>query len=231
MIEKVPMDPLPETPADAVRETSRERVIVGDREFMIEKPKGSDDLLDHPAIRNAFAKDEYLPYWADLWPAARMLAKVVVAEPWTPGLHALEIGCGLGLPGIAALSRGLQVTFSDYDPTAVRFAACNARLNGFSNFSERAFDWRCPPDDLRADVVLASDLTYEARHIEPIVELLQSVLVSGGTCLWTDQDRPPARILREELARLNWPLETKIVRAGVPGGDRYRGTLYRIVRP
>jgi predicted nicotinamide N-methyase len=231
MIENLPMDPLPETPADAVRETLRERVIVGEREFLIERPIGSDDLLDHPAIRSAFAKDEYLPYWADLWPAARMLAKVVLAEPWTPGLHALEIGCGLGLPGIAALSRGLHVTFSDYDPTAVRFAARNARLNGFTEFSERPFDWRWPPDDLRAEVVLASDLTYESRHIEPIVALLQKALKPGGICLWTDQDRPPARILREELARLDWPVETKFVRAGVPGGDRYRGTLYRIVRP
>jgi hypothetical protein len=50
-------------------------------------------------------------------------------------------------------------------------------------------------------------------------------------CLWTDQDRPPAKLLREELDRLAWPFTTKIVRAGEPGGERYRGTLYRISRP
>src|SRR5262245_43742028 len=226
-----PPRPLPQTPPDAIREVIRERVILGEHTFLIEKPGGSDDLLTHPAIREAFAADEYLPYWADLWPAARMLAKAVLAEPWPEGREVLEVGCGLGLPGVAALARGLRVVFSDYDPTAVRFAANNARLNGFTNFAERPFDWRAPPDDLKVNIVLASDLTYEARHVEPLVALLAKVLVPGGLCLWTDQDRPPAAALRAELDRLGWPYTAKLMRAGEPGGQRYKGTLYRITRP
>jgi SAM-dependent methyltransferase len=264
-----PPRPLPQTPPDAIPEVVRERVILGEHTFLIDKPGGSDDLLLHPMVRAAFAADEYLPYWADLWPAARMLAKAVLAEPsfgslppcggglgWgvhgagacsfaTPHpnpppqggreqegrLTALEVGCGLGLAGVAALARGLHVVFSDYDPTAVRFAANNARLNGFTNFTERPFDWRDPPDDLRVNVVLASDLTYEARHIEPLVALLRLVLVPGGLCLWTDQDRPPAAALRAALDGLGWPYSAKVVRAGEPGGQRYKGALYRITRP
>lgn len=223
--------PLPQTPPEAVREVVREAVILGDVTFQIERPAKSDDLIDHPAIRAAFAVDEYLPYWADLWPAARMLAKAILAEPWRPGLTALEVGCGLGLPGVAALAKGLRVVFSDYDATAVQFAARNARLNGFTGFAERAFDWRSPPDDLRVDVVLASDLTYEVRHVEPLVALVAKVLRPGGLCLWTDQDRPPAIQLRAELDRLGWPVTAKVVRAGRPGGDRFKGTLYRIQCP
>jgi predicted nicotinamide N-methyase len=143
----------------------------------------------------------------------------------------LEVGCGLGLPGVAALARGLRVVFSDYDATAVRFAANNARLNGFDNFTTRPFDWRDPPADLRVNAVLASDLTYEARHIEPLVDLVRRVLLPGGLCLWTDQDRPTMATLRAALERLGWPVETKVVRAGEPGGQRYKGTLYRIRRP
>jgi predicted nicotinamide N-methyase len=223
--------PLPATPPDAIAKVVRERVILDEYTFLIDKPGGSDDLLNHPAVRAAFAVDEYLPYWADLWPAARMLAKAVLAEPWPVPVTVLEVGCGLGLPGIAALARGLQVIFSDYDATAVRFAANNARLNGFGNFAELAFDWRDPPADLWADVVLASDLTYEARHVEPLVALVERVLNPGGLCLWTDQDRPPAAVLKSELARLGWPVEAKVARAGEPGGQRYKGTLYRIRRP
>src|SRR5438034_246361 len=92
--------PLPETPLEA---------IVGGRTFLIDKPSQSERLLDHPAIRSAFAADDYMPYWADLWPSARMLAKVIVQENWTLGTEALEIGCGLGLPGVAALAMGLRV--------------------------------------------------------------------------------------------------------------------------
>ena len=128
--------PLPETPPEAIAR-SRPRARHRRRAHVPDRTTGeSDDLLDHPAVRAAFAADEYLPYWADLWPAARMLAKAVLAEPWPPGLTALEVGCGLGLPGVAALASGLRVAFSDYDATAVRFAADNARLNGFTDFAE-----------------------------------------------------------------------------------------------
>src|SRR5271166_2048040 len=113
----------------------RETVFVEDRTFLIERPGESDRLLNEPAVLAAHERDEYMPYWADLWPAARMLAKVILHEPWTPGQEALEVGCGLGLPGIVALSVGLRVTFSDYDPCALHYAAANARLNGLDNFS------------------------------------------------------------------------------------------------
>ena len=130
--------PLPETPWEALGAILREQVCIEGQTFVITRPDESDRLLDHPFVRSAFAADEYLPYWADLWPAARMLAKVILRESWTPATEALEIGCGLGLPGIVALSRGLRVTFSDYDATALRFAADNARLNGLARFPRSA---------------------------------------------------------------------------------------------
>src|SRR5438045_5623708 len=108
------LQPLPETPLDAVSRTVRENVVVEGKTFLIDRTDESDRLLNHPYVTSAFAKDEYLPYWADLWPAARMLAKAILREAWPPGVHALEIGCGLGLPGVAALSVGMRVTFSDY---------------------------------------------------------------------------------------------------------------------
>src|SRR5882724_1215455 len=124
-----PRPPDVETLRDWLGEIVRESVVIDDRAYLIGRPGGSEQLIDHPAVRSAFAADEYLPYWAELWPAARMLGKAILRESWTPGTEALEIGCGLGLPGIVALSVGLRVTFSDYDPCALRFASDNARLN------------------------------------------------------------------------------------------------------
>jgi predicted nicotinamide N-methyase len=226
--------PLPETPLDALGEVVREQVIVEDKTFLIERPGQSDRLLDHPAIHAAFAADEYMPYWADLWPAARMLAKVIVREQWQVPidgpLNALEIGCGLGLPGIAALSSGLRVTFSDYDATALRFAADNAKLNGFADFETLQMDWRYPPAERRWPVVLASDLIYEMRNVEPIVALIKHLLAPGGLCLLADQDRVPSHVLRETLRDEGLPFTTQTLRAGEPGGRRVKGTLYRITR-
>lgn len=219
---------MPDIPWNALGPLVRERVFVEGHTFLITRPEESEHLLDLPGVRSAFSRDEYLPYWADLWPAARMLAKVVLRESWPPDLEALEIGCGLGLPGLAALKAGLRVTFSDYDATALQFAAENARLNGFATFQTLRLDWREPPADLQVPVLLGSDLVYELRSIEPLAGLLKRVLAPEGVCLLTDQDRVPAEKLREALVAHGLTFTTQFVRAGEPGGRRTKGTLYRI---
>jgi predicted nicotinamide N-methyase len=160
-----------------------------------------------------------------------MLAKWMVDQTWPPGLHALEIGCGLGLAGVVALSRGLRVTFSDYDATAVEFAARNARINGYTNFDTLVMDWNHPPEGLKVRVLLASDLVYETRNVPPIVSLIKRILAEDGVALVTDQDRIPSALLRELLQREGLPFTTQMLRAGEPGGDRLKGTLYRITQP
>src|SRR5439155_27104527 len=122
----------------------RDSVIVEGETFLIERPSDSDASLAGSTDDATQFLDRYIPFWADLWPAARMLAKVIAQEPWTPGTPALELGCGLGLPGIVALARGLRVTFSDYDACALHVAAGNARLNGFADFQTLQLDWRNP---------------------------------------------------------------------------------------
>jgi 2-polyprenyl-3-methyl-5-hydroxy-6-metoxy-1,4-benzoquinol methylase len=157
-----------------------------------------------------------------------MLAKAILRETWPPGLPVLEIGCGLGLPGIAALTAGLRVTFSDCDATALHFAAANARLNGFTDFELLQLDWRFPPEGRQFPLLLGSDLVYELKNINPLVGLIQRLVSPGGVCLLTDQDRLPAYNLREALQWEGLPFSSRIVRAGEPGGRRVKGTLYRI---
>lgn len=222
--------PMPRTPREALGRIQRETVIVEGRTFLIDRPVETDALLDHPAMRQALA-DDHMPYWADLWPAARMLAKWVMRQQWPAGLRALEVGCGLGLAGLAALAKGAHVTFTDYDGTAVEFAAANARLNGFAAFEAMQLDWRYPPEGVTWPVLLASDLIYEARNVEPLVGLVKRLLAPAGVCLLTDQDRVPSHVLRTVLEAEGLPYTTAMLRAGEPGGRRLKGTLYRITRP
>lgn len=150
---------------------------------------------------------------------------------WSPGLTALELGCGLGIAGLAALSRGLNVIFSDYDLTAVAFAERNARINGFTAFRAHPFDWRDPPADVCVPVVLGSDLIYEERSVEPLLGVLDTVLRPGGVALFTDPDRPLMPKFAAGLDARGWPYSRRLMRAGSPGQRRVRGTLYRIERP
>ena len=219
------------TPPEAIPETVRDTVFVENYTFLLDRPADSDKLLDHPWVRSAYAADEYVPYWATLWPAARMLAKVSVREDWAAypqPVHVLEVGCGLGLAGIACLARGLRVTFSDVDETALAYAAANARLNGYSDFRTVPIDFRCPPSDVKYPVVIGSDLMYEERLVNPLVGLLAAVLAPGGVCLIADPDRTAARVFKWKLQEAGYDVETELIRAGEPGGERTKGTLYRI---
>ncbi len=227
------MDPTPpsERILANIGRTVRDRVFIDGREFVIDRPSESHRLLDEPEVHAAFDRDEYMPYWADLWPSARMLAKVILRENWTPGIQALEIGCGLGLVGVVALSVGLRVTFSDYDACALRFAADNARVNGFDNFDTMQIDWRFPPADLRVPILLASDVIYEVRNLKPLISFIGQVLEPGGLCLLSDQNRTPADAFHECLRKSGLDFDTRTIRAGEPGGRRLKGTVYRISTP
>ena len=220
------------TPPEAVKETVRETVLIDGRAFKIDRPGGSDLLFDHPAVRAAYAADEYIPYWAELWAASRMLAKAVLREPWEKysKLEALEVGCGLGLVGIAALSRGLRVTFSDIDELAMSFAAANARLNGFADFATAAIDLRSPLPGLSVPVLLGADLLYEPRMVEPVVAFVAAVLAPGGVALIADPDRVSARPFKWLCQNAGLHIEAAFARAGEPGGERTKGTVYRITR-
>ena len=123
------------------------------RTIRLVRPADPDQLLDDPLVANWNRSDDYMPYWAYLWPAAYLLAEGVSREPWpaqvpeSQGFQVLEIGCGLGLAGLAAVARGLRVQFTDYDQAALDFVVRSAAENGFdrSQFSIRRLDWRRLP--------------------------------------------------------------------------------------
>lgn len=220
---------LHETPQEAVREVKLEHVSVGGRLFKMLRPTQPYRLLDDPTIIRAFERDEYLPYWAELWPSSMLLGEVLLAEPGLDGLEALELGCGLGLAGIVALSLGVRVTFSDYDSTALHFAARNARLNRFEDFHLLRFDWRDPPS-LRFPLIFGADLLYEERNLNPVLNTICNMLSDNGLCLIVDPDRRPAQRFRAALdSRRGQGLEwsAKMLR-GTIGSCAHEATLYRI---
>lgn len=205
---------LPTTPDSALGPTVRDTVVVAGRSFVLCRPDAVDRLIDDPTLGAASAVDEYMPYWASLWSGALVLAEAVLREPW-PGssLQALEIGCGLGLPGLAALARGLRVTFSDYDATALRFVAESARASGFSDFQLLPMDWRWPPSDLQVPVILAADVAYDVQLFAPLAALIHRVLAPGGVCLMANGDRVQVPALGDALAAhgFQWTLERTTV--------------------
>jgi predicted nicotinamide N-methyase len=222
-------EPLPETPAEALGPTVQETIAVEGRTFLLSRPDAVDPLGDHPISQSVYATaGAYLPHWASIWPTARLLAGVVLREAWSPGLEALEIGCGLGLVGLAALSAGLRVTFSDYDATALRFAGANARLNGFTAYQTLHMDWSRPPEGLQVPVVLGSDVIYEVRMAAPLADFIRRVLTPDGMCLLTDCDRLPAGVLPTALQNSGLTFTAEVKPVDETAAQQRLATLYCI---
>lgn len=171
-----------------------EAVDLGGRTVRIEKPRNFDDLVSE----EDFARDERLPYWADLWPSARVLAQLLATSPPpAPAAEAggrppsaIELGCGLGLVTIATMLAGYQVTATDYYDDAMRFAARNAWRATGTEPATRHVDWRALPDDLgHFDLVLASDVLYERIYAPLVAEAMHRTLAPGGRIWLSDQGR------------------------------------------
>ena len=143
-----------------------ERLVVAGVELDLLRPESPESLIDE----EAFAHDEFLPYWAELWPAATALAE---ALPDVRGLRVVELGCGLGVTSLVAAAKGAHVTASDWSAEAVELLRENAERNGVALRAE-VRDWREPWPE-RFDLALAADVLYEQRNVEPLLERLREV--------------------------------------------------------
>ncbi len=142
---------------------SSETLAVGGVELTLLRPTAPDELIDE----EAFADDEFLPYWAELWPASLALAE---ALPDVDRLRVVELGCGLAVPSLVAAARGAEVTATDWADDAIALVRENAAANGLELTAE-VRDWR-DPWAARFDLVLAADVLYERRNVEPLVARL-----------------------------------------------------------
>lgn len=165
--------------------TVTEPVQVGAYTIEITHPASAEELIDE----EAFALDERLPYWADVWPSARVLAARVLQERGTRRTL-LELGCGAGLVATCAALAGFRVTATDYYDDALRFARVNAWRNSGVRIEARHLDWRhLPPDLGRFDVVVASDVLYESHYAALVADAIARTLAPRGIALVTDPGR------------------------------------------
>ena len=201
----------------------------GGRSIILHRPGDPDRLLDAPEVRARNAAEDYMPYWAYLWPGSFLLGNAVAAGPWPKGMQALEIGCGLGLPGLVALAHGLRVHFTDHDPTTLRFVERNARANGFvsSSFSTALLDWTDPPAD-RYPLILGADVTYERRLVPLVAGVVAAMLDDDGVALISDPNRVASEGFGDALAALGLASEANPAEAETDEGTRVRGTIRRI---
>jgi predicted nicotinamide N-methyase len=157
------------------------------------RPPSAEELIDEAA----FDEEEFLPYWAELWPSGLALARHVAGRD-VHGLRVLELGCGLALPSLAAALGGADVLATDWAEDAIVLLHRNAERNGLFLGAAR-LRWSEPERMLRAapwDLVLGADLLYEERNAEQLAALLPEL---GGEVLLAEPGRPCAQDFLERF--------------------------------
>jgi predicted nicotinamide N-methyase len=169
---------------DLVEET----VVLGEHELSILRPRDGEALLDEDAFAT---RDEYLPYWVELWPSGLALARAIHGRALR-GARVLELGCGLALPSIAAALAGGRVLATDWSAHAVAVATENARRNGVELAAD-VVSWYEPAEIVESgpwDLVLAADVLYEARNVPVLEDVLPQLIGDRGEVWMADPGRP-----------------------------------------
>ncbi len=156
-----------------------------------------DRLFDEFMLRtdrDEDMKDERIPYWADLWASSIALARhIVKCGRITKDTQVLEIGCGLGLPGIVAGKLGAKVTMTDYLEPPLAFAKHNWQLNNTGKAQFKLLDWRKASDAFASDIVLASDIAYESRAFPILPNAFKLLTKPHGLILVSEPGRSYAK--------------------------------------
>ena len=180
---------------------AEETVELAGHPLTLLRPASADELIDE----EAFDDDEFLPYWAELWPSGVALAEAVGALE-LDGVRVLELGAGLGLPSLAAALRGADVLATDWADDAVELLRLNAGRNRIGLRAERV-RWDEPALLLAGvpwGLVLGADLLYEQRNADRLLKLLPAL---GADVLLADPARPFTKGFLERAAE-RWQVET-----------------------
>ena len=155
------------------------------------------------------------PYWAHRWTGAAVLAEAVPRG----ARSAVELGCGLGLPGLAAARRGARVTFVDRVAAPLAFVRASAAANRLADVQCVVADITTPAVAGPFDLVLAAEVLYDRTAFDAVAHTIARLLAPGGRALVADARRIDTRGFYSALdaAGLAWRAVERAVREeGLP---------------
>ena len=225
-----------EDPAAALRRRLEARfalrtdaIDTGHGTLRVTRLRDADRLADAADLNDP---DERFPYWAEIWPSSVALGGAVLqrADEFR-GREVFELGCGLGLVGLAAAAAGARVLSTDYDRDAVTFARLNALENGLQGVCHAVMDWRALAVRRRFACVLAADVLYEGRFLVPVARALGALLAPGGSALVAEPGREVAAAFFDMLRDDGWQVRGESVTPIRLDGIVSRVEIVRLMAP
>jgi predicted nicotinamide N-methyase len=186
-------------PEDLVTQT----IKLSRGELTLQQPREAVEVPDVGPVEWA----PMAPYWTVFWRSGVALARELETVELR-GLGVVELGCGLGVPSIAAARAGADVLATDTHTEAIALVERNSRANG-ATIETAIADWMEPDELIRRgpfDIALASDVLYERQSVAPLLGLLPRLAPEAWLA---DPGRPAADAFLEEAAR-RWTVETRL---------------------
>ncbi len=154
-----------------------DRLRFGDKQIRLLK---IDDLEEFLAGKDPLADVSEFPFWIRLWDAAMILAYILGSQSNAAGSRLLELGAGLGAPGLAAASAGFEVTISDYEEIIMDFQKVSAAASGLSGIQFIHLDWLNPPPLEPFDVLAGAEILFRDEFFQPLLNIFKTCLKPDG---------------------------------------------------
>lgn len=148
----------------------------------------------------------HLPYWAELWDSAVGLATLLTDPKFNPRDQAvLDLGCGMGLTGMAAAALGATVTLADLEADALLFAQLNCWA-WRERTTIRRLDWQRDRLAESFHTILGADVLYDRTQWEFLEPFFRHHLRLNGRVLLGEPGRQTGDLFIDWISERGWSL-------------------------
>ncbi len=208
---------------------------VADPNRVLDDVAREEDRRERLTGRRKREDELHLPYWAELWESSLGLAHYLVAQWSSSGagdsavsrlareamfnrraISAMDLGCGMGLAGVAAARLGMRVLFADLEPPALLFARYNSRLDA-ARCRVRRVNWQTDKLDERFDLMLGADIVYDRSQWTFLDAFMAGHLMPGGSVVIGEPGRSSGDEFGPWITARGWKLSQR--EQAMPGRD------------
>jgi methyltransferase-like protein 23 len=174
-----------------------------------------DVVRDEKAQMGITPDRDLYPFGLMIWEAAVVLSRVMAERGGSlAGVPILELGCGIGLPGLVAQRHGAEVVQTDHDALALALCRYNAALNKVSGIQQFVGDWHKWTHTPRYPLIIGADIIYDTADYALLEQVFRANLAPGGEVLLTDPKRQQTIALLTIMEDAGWTFS--IVERAVP---------------
>jgi predicted nicotinamide N-methyase len=133
---------------------------------------------------NKVAPNTPFPFWAKIWPSSIALSNFLHEHThWVKDKTVLELGAGIGLPSFQIAKMVKAVIISDHNSDAVELIEKNIALLDLKNAKAVLLDWNKFQNDIKAEVILLSDVNYAPVEFDSLLQIIENYLSKGSTII------------------------------------------------